>query len=481
MPGNAQSLTINPQAPQECHRAHLGSIFILLPEVVILVESGPLSRSQMGKSVLSNCVRKRSNWYCFWACQRDSGLRWPVLSFGLPLLTLGRALRVDKMRKSMTETLTRLAAEQQRRFDAGTLPRTRKERGHFGTAPAIADYMAGMFAEIPKGPVRVLDPGAGVGTLSAAICQRVLEQKNSRHLIFELWENDPDLAPCLCATMEACKKALKDAGHEMQFTILFGDFVLDYAKPSLFEAASDSHFDLVIMNPPYFKVRKESKHARAMAHVVYGQPNIYAFFMAVASGLLRDGGEMVAITPRSYFSGPYFKRFRKWFFDRMTARQIHVFESRTDAFREDEVLQENVILLAEKSGKPRDVVLISSPGRNFQRVDRHVLPYRRVIENSTGDHLVRVAMNTFSGVTGRSPRTGDRPQRRPHRELIVPSDLRKVMRERLVRYSLILILLGEMAPRRNESYDVVHPRTKLKYPTESHGEESAAPAGFQRR
>jgi adenine-specific DNA-methyltransferase len=195
--------------------------------------------------------------------------------------------------------------------------------------------------------------------------------------------------------MEACKKALKDAGHEMQFTILFGDFVLDYAKPSLFEAASDSHFDLVIMNPPYFKVRKESKHARAMAHVVYGQPNIYAFFMAVASGVLRDGGEMVAITPRSYFNGPYFKRFRKWFFDRMTARQIHVFESRTDAFREDEVLQENVILLAEKSGKPRDVVLISNPGRNFQRVDRHVLPYRRVIENSTGDHLVRVTMNTF--------------------------------------------------------------------------------------
>jgi hypothetical protein len=79
------------------------NLFILLPEVpevVILVESGPLSRSQMGKSVLSNCVRKRSNWYCFWACQRDSGLRWPVLSFGLPLLTLGRDLRVDKMRKS---------------------------------------------------------------------------------------------------------------------------------------------------------------------------------------------------------------------------------------------------------------------------------------------------------------------------------------------------------------------------------------------
>jgi adenine-specific DNA-methyltransferase len=177
----------------------------------------------------------------------------------------------------------------------------------------------------------------------------------------------------------------------MEFTIQIGDFVLEHAQPSLFGVVSAASFDLVIMNPPYFKVRKDSESAQAMAHIVYGQPNIYAFFMAVAADLLRDGGEMVAITPRSYFNGPYFKRFRKWFFTRMTPRQIHVFESRTEAFQEDEVLQENVILLAEKRGKPGEVVLSSSIGRNFQKVDRHLLPYRRVIEDSSGDHFVRVA------------------------------------------------------------------------------------------
>src|SRR5579859_740070 len=93
----------------------------------------------------------------------------------------------------MVDNLTQLAAEHQRRFDATTLPRTKKSRGHFGTAPAIADFMAGMFTEFANGAVRILDPGAGVGTLSAAVCQRVLRQKNSRHLLFELWENDPRL------------------------------------------------------------------------------------------------------------------------------------------------------------------------------------------------------------------------------------------------------------------------------------------------
>ncbi len=132
-----------------------------------------------------------------------------------------------------------------------------------------------------------------------------------------------------------------------------------------------------------------------MAHVVHGQPNIYGFFMAVAADLVLPGGEMVAITPRSYFNGPYFKRFRKWFFDRLVARQIHVFESRTEAFRDGEVLQENVILLAEKGAKPQDILLTSSLGRDFGGVGRCSIPYNKVIDNSNGDHLVRVAGNPF--------------------------------------------------------------------------------------
>jgi adenine-specific DNA-methyltransferase len=293
----------------------------------------------------------------------------------------------------MIESLTRLAAEQQRRFDATTSFRTRKERGHFGTAPAIADFMARMFTKLPKGGVRILDPGAGVGTLSAALCQRTLQERNSCLLFFELWESEPRLETHLRNTMEACQNVLRNAGHEMKFIVRIGDFVLEHAQPSLFGAASAESFDLVIMNPPYFKVRKDSESAQAMAHIVHGQPNIYSFFMAGAADRLRGGGEMVAITPRSYFNGPYFKRFRKWFFARMTARQIHVFDSRSEAFQEDGVLQENVILLAEKGGKPEEVVLTSSTGRDFLIVDRNTFPYTKVIEDSSGDCFVRVTLN----------------------------------------------------------------------------------------
>ena len=66
--------------------------------------------------------------------------------------------------------LTQFTAEQQRQFEIATLPSERKVQGHFGTPSVIAEFMAGMFSEIPQGTVRILDPGAGVGTLSVAVC-----------------------------------------------------------------------------------------------------------------------------------------------------------------------------------------------------------------------------------------------------------------------------------------------------------------------
>ncbi|MCY2967659.1 MAG: Eco57I restriction-modification methylase domain-containing protein, partial [Planctomycetota bacterium] len=151
----------------------------------------------------------------------------------------------------------------------------------------------------------------------------------------------------------------------------------------------------VIMNPPYFKLRKDSRHAQVMKHVIHGQPNIYALFMAAAVELLAPHGEMVAITPRGYFSGPYFKRFRKWFFDRMTARRIHLFESRTDTFREDAVLQENVILHAERSGEKSHVALTSTMGRDLSDLKSSVLPYASIVDDSNGDHVIRVTTSGF--------------------------------------------------------------------------------------
>jgi adenine-specific DNA-methyltransferase len=97
-----------------------------------------------------------------------------------------------------------------------------------------------------------------------------------------------------------------------------------------------------------------------MAEVVHGQPNIYALFMAAAAKMLKPDGQLIFITPRSFCSGPYFRQFRRWFFQIVSLEHIHVFESRTEAFSRDEVLQENIILTAKKASSQSDFVEISS-------------------------------------------------------------------------------------------------------------------------
>ena len=78
-----------------------------------------------------------------------------------------------------------------------------------------------------------------------------------------------------------------------------------------FKALIRNEFDIVIMNPPYFKISKKSEYSKKMSDIIYGQPNIYALFMAMGVKFLNSNGKLIAITPRSFCNGLYFKAFFK--------------------------------------------------------------------------------------------------------------------------------------------------------------------------
>ena len=60
----------------------------------------------------------------------------------------------------------------QRRFEESVAVEHRKERGQVFTPPDIARFMAGLFKTIP-GEYVLVDPGAGIGMLTAAFCERI--------------------------------------------------------------------------------------------------------------------------------------------------------------------------------------------------------------------------------------------------------------------------------------------------------------------
>ncbi len=290
--------------------------------------------------------------------------------------------------------------ETRQRHEARTSFPERKTRGQFFTPPSIALFMA-RFCRIPSKYFRVLDPGAGTGVLSAALCERLLNFRSSRRIEFVLFETDRLVLPLLDENMRRCQASLHSIGHEMTYKIEESDFILSnspkFGQESLFsDAPLPDSFDAAIMNPPYFKLNKNSSHARAFEGIIHGQPNIYALFMATAATMLRPGGQLVAITPRSFCNGLYFRQFRRWFFERMTLRHIHLFESRTETFKDADVLQESVITLFEKTPQGKHAVDVSTSHGSDLNGANGATEYAadRIIDDGSSHFFIRIPSTT---------------------------------------------------------------------------------------
>ena len=240
----------------------------------------------------------------------------------------------------------------------------RKNGGHYQTPAVIANFMAG-YSSYAEPHIRVLDPGSGTGILSAAVCEAACHSGTVKTLHVDAYETDRLLTAFSRLVLCHSRKWLAERGVALTFDVRHRDFVLEYAEG--FAAMSKvnggrahidgtkTEYNLVISNPPYFKIGKDDPRAVAWASVVHGQPNIYAIFMAISAELLSKTGKLVYIVPRSFTSGPYFRRFREVFFRRVAPTAIHLFESRKDVFKHQTVLQENLVIAARSRVNGEDV------------------------------------------------------------------------------------------------------------------------------
>ncbi len=277
----------------------------------------------------------------------------------------------------------------------------RKLKGQIFTPPKIASFMAGLFTS-QNNKIKILDPGAGTGILVAAICDRFI-QENHRNLdiTIHVYENDKTVLPFLQSTLEACKTALNKLDCSMDYQIFENDFILHHAKVDTDEGWTaysldlSTRYDLIISNPPYYKLNKSSPEALALQQYVYGQPNIYAFFMLLSGMLLSQTGEMVFITPRSFCSGLYYSKIRRWFVNTLTLDRLHLFETRKDVFVDDEILQENLIFHATSAQpKPDGKTLISvSYDRQFTQYQEMIVPSKDVAYCRGDDCYIRIPIS----------------------------------------------------------------------------------------
>lgn len=278
-------------------------------------------------------------------------------------------------------------------LNGSTSRRERSTIGQFLTPVTIARFMASLF-ESETENARILDAGAGAGVLFAA-CVESLVSKRQSSLSIEVvaYENDRHILPELKKTMERCKRTCKEAGVPFRGEIRAEDYVtaaIEQTEEGLF-ATQGERFTHAILNPPYKKITGKSATRRLLNSAGAEVSNLYAAFVWLTARMLKSGGELVAITPRSFCNGPYFRRFRLALLDMMSLRLIHVFESRKKAFGDDDVLQENVIYYAVRElRKPQFVTVSSSDGVDFDKGTRRFVPYPQIVIPGDPDAFIHI-------------------------------------------------------------------------------------------
>lgn len=263
----------------------------------------------------------------------------------------------------------------------------RGKLGQFMSSPAVSKLLARMF-EKTDGDHRLLDAGAGVGSLTAAFVEQV--KNNSTSIHSTCFEVSTTMITYLSDTLKHCAEECELNGIKWEQSVIESDFI-QHSVESLLSKDFIPSYNKAILNPPYLKIESKGKERAMLREVDLETGNLYSAFVGLAIKLLENGGELVAITPRSFCNGPYFNEFRKLLLNSCSINKIHVFNSRNSAFKTDKVLQENVIYHLTKGEPQRDSVIVtSSTCAEEQNHFTYEVPFNKVVSENNPDRFIHI-------------------------------------------------------------------------------------------
>lgn len=287
-------------------------------------------------------------------------------------------LRIERNGADMLEH-----AEHLRHEIAAMTPRAHKSAmGQFMTPLPTARFMAGLFEPL-LGNVRILDAGAGLGALTCATLDRWLKESPSGAAEVVAHELDDRLREHLEEALSGYR-----ATGRITTAVRGADFI---ARGVVDAVQGRDPFTHAILNPPYKKISNDSKYRLALRRLGLETVNLYSGFVGVALSLLVPGGQLVAIIPRSFCNGPYYRPFRDFLFERAALQHIHLFEARDRAFKEDDVLQENVIVLLERNAPQKNVIVSVSTDDTFSDVQRFERRFDQIVQPRDPERFIHIA------------------------------------------------------------------------------------------
>lgn len=281
-----------------------------------------------------------------------------------------------------------------------TEPKKKSQFGQFLTPAKTAVFLASLFPDA-TGNCRLLDAGAGIGSLSNAFLERWKSGGfHFQRVDLDAFEIDNSLHLYLKKTLEKYSN-YSDFSAEIRGSDFIHAAVESLSGDSYAEAPAQ--YTHAILNPPYKKISSHSAHRLALRSVGIETVNLYSAFVALAVALAAPGGQIVAIIPRSFCNGPYYRPFRDFILERAALRHMHLFDSRSKAFKDDEVLQENVILQLERDGQQGTVTITTSTDDNFTDLETNEHPFERIVFPEDPEQFIHVPTSINKSTIELSP------------------------------------------------------------------------------
>jgi adenine-specific DNA-methyltransferase len=249
----------------------------------------------------------------------------------------------------------------------------------------IASFMAKMTLRYykPTDVINILDPGAGSGILSCSLVYEFLKCGKS-DINLDAYEIDTSILGELEQSYQALKstKTINYHIHEKNFiTEVSSDIALGVNKK----------YDVIIMNPPYRKINTNTIYKTVLHNISIDTVNTYSAFIAIGIRMLAENGILTAIVPRSFCNGLYFLPFRKMIYDNTTIKHLHIFESRKENFKEENVLQENIIIILKKTAdKSGNVTITYSKEKRFADFLEKDILLNEVIDISNKQYYISI-------------------------------------------------------------------------------------------
>ena len=262
----------------------------------------------------------------------------------------------------------------------------KKELGQYFTPYNIAKFMASLFP-VTNGSIKLLDPGAGIGILTCAFLDRISDEKwNNPEVKTTAYDLDNSVLKELNGNLSAEKTKLKN----LSSTIYSEDFL---QKTSFeYSFGTNEQFTHIIMNPPYKKILTKSPAREYTRAFGLETVNLYSAFVGASIAQLAQGGYLVAIIPRSFCNGVYYKPFRCFILKNCAIKHIHLFESRNKAFKDESVLQENIILMLQKKSRQGDVEISYSSDSDFSDLQNYTVSFSEILNQNDNERYFNIPL-----------------------------------------------------------------------------------------